>query len=195
MKSKELKEKLKYYLSLNYPMLLNRDEEEGIFVVQFLDLPGCMAHGKTPANALKLAEEVKKEWIESVLLDGQPVPEPRKEEEYSGKFVVRITPALHKRLSEQAEREGRSLNQHVSIILSERSSALSLENTLASFGELQRKMEQNIAVFEERQKEALYIIRKSAPLQDWSAYSKSNMATRGIITTANDTSVSNSRPL
>lgn len=130
MKRNEMNEKLKYYLSLDYPMFLSHDKEEGIYVVQFPDLPGCMAHGSTHTSAIKLAEEIKKEWIADSLESGVHVPVPKKEEEYSGKFVIRIPGQLHKRLSEQAEREGRSLNQHVGFLLSERSAAYTVEKYL-----------------------------------------------------------------
>lgn len=130
MKKREVKEKLNYYLSLNYPILIAFEKDDGVYVVQYPDLPGCMAHGSTPTKAVKLAELIKKEWIESALEDGHAVPVPKTESEYSGKFIIRIPPALHKRLSEQAEREGRSLNQHVGVLLSERSAALTIEEAL-----------------------------------------------------------------
>jgi len=38
-------------------------------------------------------------------------------EPYSGKFVLRITPALHERLAKLAEREKRSLNAQVAVLL------------------------------------------------------------------------------
>lgn len=129
MKS-EIKKRLGYYLSLNYPMLVAFEKEDGVYVVQYPDLHGCMAHGSTPTKAVKLAEQIKKEWIESALEGGHDVPVPKMDSEYSGKFIVRIPPALHKRLSEQSEREGRSLNQHVGVLLSERSAALTIEDAL-----------------------------------------------------------------
>jgi hypothetical protein len=46
-----------------------------------------------------------------------PIPEPRPEEEYSGKFVVRVPRSLHRELVETAEREGVSLNQYINVAL------------------------------------------------------------------------------
>lgn len=40
------------------------------------------------------------------------------EEEYSGKFLVRLPKSLHRQLAEEAEREGVSLNQWITAILS-----------------------------------------------------------------------------
>ena len=56
-------------------------------------------------------------WIATALEDGLPVPEPRGEESYSGKFIVRVPKSLHNRLVERAEREEISLNQFVSTVL------------------------------------------------------------------------------
>jgi len=44
---------------------------------------------------------------------GEPPPVPRGLRAYSGKFVVRLGPELHRGLSEAAERAGLSLNAYV----------------------------------------------------------------------------------
>jgi predicted HicB family RNase H-like nuclease len=41
------------------------------------------------------------------------IPEPFSRREYRGKFVVRLTPSLHRRLAAEALRKGVSLNEHV----------------------------------------------------------------------------------
>jgi predicted HicB family RNase H-like nuclease len=51
-------------------------------------------------------------WIETKLENGFTVPEPIGDDQYSGKFVVRLPKSLHKRLSIEAEKEGVSLNQY-----------------------------------------------------------------------------------
>lgn len=145
---KEKNDKLKYFLSLDYPMVVTYEKEDGVYVVQFPDLPGCMAHGSTPARAIKLAEIIRKEWIEDSLEAGQTIPVPKREEEYSGKFVVRIESYLHKRLSEQADREGRSLNQHVGGLLSERSASFSIENSLDRFSKIEEKLQGHLDILE-----------------------------------------------
>ena len=44
----------------------------------------------------------------------QPLPP---EEDYSGKFVVRVPRSLHRDLVETAEQEGVSLNQYINVVL------------------------------------------------------------------------------
>ena len=62
-------------------------------------------------------------WLESVLLAGQPVPEPLNETTYSGKYALRMPKSLHQRLAKQAEREGVSLNQWLVTLLAQGSGA------------------------------------------------------------------------
>lgn len=40
------------------------------------ELPGCMADGKTPEEAVKEAQTVIELWIETALEDGKTIPEP-----------------------------------------------------------------------------------------------------------------------
>ncbi|MBI3014630.1 MAG: toxin-antitoxin system HicB family antitoxin [Candidatus Tectomicrobia bacterium] len=111
---------LGYYMKLDYPVTLKRCQEDGevYFLAEISILPGCMSHGKTPNEAMEMIEGAKETWIRSFLEDGYEVPEPRDEEEYSGRFVVRIPKSLHKNLAEMARRENVSLNQLVVSLLS-----------------------------------------------------------------------------
>ena len=58
-------------------------------------------------------------WIEVALEEGIPIPEPAPNEDYSGKFVVRLPRSLHRQLAETAEREGVSLNQFINVALAQ----------------------------------------------------------------------------
>jgi antitoxin HicB len=76
-----------------------------------------MSQGDNPEEALRMIEDALRGWLEVSLEDGETIPEPRTEEEYSGKFVVRVPRSLHRQLVEEAEREGVSLNQLVNVAL------------------------------------------------------------------------------
>jgi predicted RNase H-like HicB family nuclease len=41
------------------------------------DLPGCSAHGHSPAEAARQAEEAMTLWLETARAEGLPIPEPR----------------------------------------------------------------------------------------------------------------------
>jgi len=76
-----------------------------------------MSQGDTPQEAIEMIHDTMRGWIEVSLEDGDPIPEPRPEESYSGKFVVRVPRSLHRELVERAEQEGVSLNQYINVAL------------------------------------------------------------------------------
>jgi antitoxin HicB len=107
------------YVSLPYTTVLKRDED-GDIVATIQELPGCIAHGSTDAEALAMLRDVQKAWIEEALERGVQIPRPRTDEELpSGKWVQRVPRSLHARLAALAQAEGTSLNQLVTAILSE----------------------------------------------------------------------------
>ncbi len=110
---------LNYYLRLPYTVIL-RPDEQGDLVARIDELPGCSAHGKSPAEALEALEEAKGLWITDCIEAGDTVPEPAKEEALpSGKWVQRVPRSLHRKLAGLAKREGVSLNHLVTSILAE----------------------------------------------------------------------------
>ncbi|UOF90981.1 type II toxin-antitoxin system HicB family antitoxin [Fodinisporobacter ferrooxydans] len=109
---------LDYYLSLPYTITLIPAQEGG-YVVKINELPGCLSQGETVEEALSMIEDAKRAWIEVALEVGNDIPEPvRGEEEYSGKFNVRVPKSLHRLLAEKAKEEKVSLNQYVNYQLS-----------------------------------------------------------------------------
>jgi len=61
----------------NYEMIIWWSDEDGAFVVDVPELPGCMAHGKTRVDAIKNAEEAIAFWVKTAKDDGLKVPEPK----------------------------------------------------------------------------------------------------------------------
>ena len=112
---------LEYYLNLPYTIEMQETPGEGWFV-RVKELPGCMSQGDTAQEALEMIQDATRAWIEVALEDGDRIPEPRPEEVYSGKFVVRVPKSLHRQLVEQAEAEGVSLNQYINVALAGASS-------------------------------------------------------------------------
>lgn len=108
---------MEYYLKAKYPITIYPAPEGG-YVAELEDLPGCLTQGETLEEVFERIEDAKRGWIEVTYEDGQEIPLPRTEQEYSGKFVVRIPKYLHRRLAEQAKKEEVSLNQYVEALLS-----------------------------------------------------------------------------
>ena len=100
------------YLKRPYGQLVV-PESDGSFRAEIMEFPGCIALGSTPAQALATLEEVAESWIEAALGQGQDIPEPMENLEYSGKLVVRLPKSLHRRAAQAAEREGVSLNSFI----------------------------------------------------------------------------------
>jgi antitoxin HicB len=109
------------YLQLPYTLEIQRDEGvtySGWFA-RVRELPGCMTQAERFEELAPMIEDAMRAWIETALEDGQPVPEPQKQIEYSGKFVLRVPRTLHRQLAETAESEGVSLNQLCSALLAQ----------------------------------------------------------------------------
>ena len=109
-------------MALDYPVELSRrdEDEESYWVCEVPDLPGCVADGETPAEAIESLSEAKRLWIEARLEHGHHVPEPTNARDYSGRLLLRMPRSLHRKLAAQSRREGTSLNMYVVSLLSER---------------------------------------------------------------------------
>lgn len=106
------------YMRLPYRMELYPDPDEGGYVVAFPALKGCLSSGETVEEAVRNAEDAKREWLKSAIESGISIPEPDTGEEYSGQFKLRIPKSLHRQLSLSAKREGISMNQYCLYLLS-----------------------------------------------------------------------------
>lgn len=106
------------YLQLPYTRELLPEPEGGWFV-RIKELPGCMSQGETPQEAITQIEEALVLWLEAALEANLPIPEPKPDADFSGKFIVRLPKSLHRKAVEQAEMEGVSLNQWVLSVIAE----------------------------------------------------------------------------
>lgn len=60
-----------------YELIIFWSREDAAFVADVPELPGCMAHGATPAEAATNAEDAIDLWIETARANDRPVPEPK----------------------------------------------------------------------------------------------------------------------
>lgn len=60
-----------------YEMIFYWSTEDECYIVEIPELPGCKADGKTAAEALKNAEQVIREWIETAEMLGREIPQPK----------------------------------------------------------------------------------------------------------------------
>ena len=109
---------INYYLNLPYTRELIPEPEGGWFV-RVKELPGCMSQGDTPGEAMEMINDAMALWLETALDHEMSIPEPRMDEDYSGKFVARLPKSLHRKCVEHADQDEVSLNQWVVSALSE----------------------------------------------------------------------------
>ena len=107
MKRKELKAR-----AAQYTKLVEWSDEDGCFVGSAPPLIGPCCHGDDEAKVYAELCQIVVEWIELLHKDGAAFPEPTTGKKYSGKFVLRTGPALHRRLALKALAAGESLNSY-----------------------------------------------------------------------------------
>jgi predicted RNase H-like HicB family nuclease len=60
-----------------YELIMYWSEADNAYIVEVPELAGCMADGKTYAEALQNAETIIAEWIETARSLGREIPVPR----------------------------------------------------------------------------------------------------------------------
>lgn len=110
-------------MNLYYPIEIDKIPEEGgggyIACIPRLGRKALRADGSSITEAIENLDRVKEEWFTTFLKRGTLIPEPQTEqdEEFSGKFIVRIPKDLHRSLSLRADANKISLNQYVQYLL------------------------------------------------------------------------------
>ena len=107
MKASELKAKAARYFKV-----VEWSEEDGCFVGSAPPLIGPCCHGKDEAKVYAQLCRIVEEWIEILESDGRKLPAPLDAKKFSGRFVLRVEPALHRRLAARALAAGESLNAY-----------------------------------------------------------------------------------
>ena len=64
-------------MSAKYEIILFWSDEDNVFIADVPELPGCMAHGDTPEEALKEVKEAIQLWIDTAREFGDPIPQPK----------------------------------------------------------------------------------------------------------------------
>ena len=94
-------------------------EEDGEYVGLCAEFPSLSWLASAPEAALEGIRRVVAEVVADLGAGGEPIPDPIAIRQYSGKFMVRIPPEVHRRLAMEAAENGVSLNRIVSAKLSQ----------------------------------------------------------------------------
>jgi predicted HicB family RNase H-like nuclease len=95
-----------------YAKFVEWSDQDRCFIGRCPELMSGGVHGNDEAKVYKELCETVEEWIELLHNDGSPLPEPLAGKKFSGKFVLRVEPALHRRLAAKALAAGESLNSY-----------------------------------------------------------------------------------
>jgi predicted RNase H-like HicB family nuclease len=60
-----------------YELIIFWSQEDGRYVVEVPELPGCMADGLTYEESIKNTQAIISEWIEMAENSGREIPQPK----------------------------------------------------------------------------------------------------------------------
>ena len=102
-----------------YTYRVTWSEEDNEYVGLCAEFPSLSWLSITPEAALKGIRKLVAEIISDMESNDEIIPEPIACRRYSGKFIVRVPPEVHRNLSIRAAESGISLNRVVSSKLSQ----------------------------------------------------------------------------
>jgi predicted RNase H-like HicB family nuclease len=126
-----------------YSINLQYSKEDKAYIATVPELPELNAFGSTPEEALKELAISQELYLEVMKEDGEKIPEPEMYKSFSGQTRIRLPKTLHASLSNEAQKEGVSLNTYIVHLLSERN-ALRMVKT--AFDSMENRV-QNILLY------------------------------------------------
>ena len=102
-----------------YTYRVTWSEEDNEYVGLCVEFPGLSWLANTPEKALKGIREAVADVLLDMANNKEPIPEPIATKNFSGKFMVRVPPDIHRKLAMQAAESGISLNRIASYKLSQ----------------------------------------------------------------------------
>jgi len=102
-----------------YTYRITWSEEDKEYVGLCAEFPSLSWLDKTPEAALRGIRKLVAEVVSDMLSNNEKVPQPLANKRYSGKFMVRVPPGVHRHIAIQAAESKVSINRFVSAKLSE----------------------------------------------------------------------------
>ena len=144
------------YLQKPYTIEIIPEESDGSegYFARVVELPGCMTQADDFQEIEYMIKDAMRAWIETSLENGQEIPEPKRIEEYSGKFLLRIPKTLHRELVHLAEREAVSLNSFITTTLARSVGMIEGESlTVNEMGKyVEKQVDSNLYIHEDQSK-------------------------------------------
>jgi len=101
-----------------YTYRVTWSEDDSEYAGLCAEFPGLSWLARSPEEALKGIRKVVSKVVADMIHNGETIPEPSATKHFSGKFMVRVPPDIHRDLTIQAAEAGVSLNRLASSKLS-----------------------------------------------------------------------------
>ncbi len=101
-----------------YTYRVTWSEEDGEYIGLCVEFPSLSWLAADPESALIGIRQVVADVVADLQKNEEPVPQPLSARTYSGRFMVRVPPELHRQLAMEAAESGISLNRLASNRLS-----------------------------------------------------------------------------
>lgn len=102
-----------------YTYRVTWSEDDNEYVGLCAEFPSLSWLADSPEKALKGVRKLVADILLDMGMNDEPIPEPIACKRYSGKFMVRVPPEVHRKLALQAAESGVSLNRIASSKLSQ----------------------------------------------------------------------------
>ena len=103
----------------HYTYRVTWSEDDNEYVGLCAEFPSLSWLARTPEAALKGIRKLVADVVKDMSASEEAIPDPIASRSYSGKFMVRIPPDVHRKLVVQAAESGVSLNRIASSKLSQ----------------------------------------------------------------------------
>ncbi|HEY5234503.1 MAG TPA: toxin-antitoxin system HicB family antitoxin [Verrucomicrobiae bacterium] len=105
MTRKQIKEQ-----AAHYSKFVEWSDKDQCFIGRCPEIMAGGVHGGGEARVYAELCQAVEEMVELIHADGHAMPGPLGKKDFSGKFVLRVEPAIHRRLAAKALAAGESLN-------------------------------------------------------------------------------------
>ena len=102
-----------------YTYRVTWSEDDNEYVGLCAEFPSLSWLARTPEAALRGVRKLVTDVIQDLRDNSEDIPEPISSRKYSGKFMVRVPPDVHRNLAIQAAESGVSLNRLASVKLNQ----------------------------------------------------------------------------
>jgi len=99
-------------MNIDYAVQIVWSGEDGAYIAIPAELPGCMADGQTPEEALTNLRQVIREWLDVAAEEGRHIPKPMSVEDLA-RAQQKAQDALQKEIHDHVQKEVKSAVRNV----------------------------------------------------------------------------------